>query len=375
MSELKVDKVSSRTGGYLALNTLSHKNIIINGDMSVAQRGTSESSVSSINGYNTVDRMILRVNGIGTWTMSQDTDTPTGQGFANSFKMDCTAATASPTAGATLMFRQRIEGQNLQYLKKGTSTAESVTLSFWVKSNKTGTYTAEIVDVDNNRSISKTYTIDSASTWEKKTITFAGDTTGTLDNDNAYSFELVLWLGAGSDFTSGTLNTSWNTVVNANRVSSSQVNLADNTANDWAMTGVQLEANTTATSYNFEPFDVNLARCQRYFQKSYNTTVDPGTSTNTGMTSTARIQNTVSNRPVNVHFRPIMRTTPTVTVYSLVGTQGSVSDTGTSAGTHSRDEAVNVSQVGASGMAYLTGVGGLTAGDGMCFHYTADAEL
>jgi hypothetical protein len=105
---------------------------------------------------------------------------------------------------------QVFEGQNLQYLKKGTANAVALTLSFWVKSTKTGTFILELNDADNTRSISKSYTVNVTNTWEKKTITFDGDTTGTLNNDNGASLQLFFWLGAGSAFTSGTLNTTWN---------------------------------------------------------------------------------------------------------------------------------------------------------------------
>ena len=126
-------------------NQSAFKNIIINGDMSIAQRGTSSSGITS-SGYYTVDRFQTIISGLGTWTHSQSTDVPTGQGFAKSFKLDCTTADASPASSDLSIFRQRLEGQNLQYLKKGTASAESLTLSFWVKSNKTGTYVAEILD-------------------------------------------------------------------------------------------------------------------------------------------------------------------------------------------------------------------------------------
>ena len=277
MSELKVDKVSPRSGNYVALNTVGSKNIIINGDMSIAQRGTSESGITS-GGYKTIDRFEMLISSAGTWTQTQETDVPSGQGFANSLKMDCTTADASLGAGDYLILRQKFEGQNLQYIKKGTANAESLTLSFWVKSNKTGTYIAEIFDEDNTRQISKAYTIDSASTWEKKTITFAGDTTGTLDNDNARSFDIDFWLGAGTTFTSGTLNTSWNSNTNANRAVG-QVNLADNTANEWYITGIQLEAGTTASDFEFLPYDVNLQRCFRYYEviaEGINQTISSG---------------------------------------------------------------------------------------------------
>ncbi|MDB4396419.1 hypothetical protein N9003_01080 [bacterium] len=240
------------------------RNIIINGGMDLAQRSTSVSSITD-DGYYTVDRFSVDLDTLGTWTQSQSTDVPTGQGFAKSLKMDCTTADGSPAAGDKLIFEQVIEGQNLQYLKKGTSSAESLTLSFWVKTNKTGTYTLELLDNDNSRSFSQTYTVSSANTWEKKTITYAGDTTGAFDNDNGNSFQCNFWLGAGSNFTSGTFQNSWGSKIAANRVSSSQVNLADSTSNEWYITGVQLEAGSVASEFEFLPVDVNLQRCRRYF--------------------------------------------------------------------------------------------------------------
>jgi hypothetical protein len=243
-------------------NIVNFKNIIINGDMSISQRGTSVSSITT-SSYNTLDRFKLTIGSAGTWTQSQSTDVPSGQGFAKSLKMDCTTANASLSAGAYFFLEQQIEGQNLQYLKKGTANAESTTLSFWVKSNKTGTYIAELRDTDNDRAISKSYTISSASTWEKKTITYDGDTSGAFTNDNNTSLRLEFHLGAGSNYTSGTLQTSWGARTQADEVVG-QVNLADSTDNEWYITGVQLEAGTAASDFEFLPFDVNLQRCQRY---------------------------------------------------------------------------------------------------------------
>ena len=288
-------------------NNINFRNIIINGDMSIAQRGTSSTGLTT-GGYRTVDRFNFGIATAGTWTITQDSTVPTGQGFAKSTKLDCTTANASLSAGSELTFFQKIEGQNLQYLKKGTSNAESVTLSFWVRSNKTGTYTAEIFDNDNSRQISKTYTISSADTWEKKTITFAGDTTGALDNDNAVSFWIFFWLGAGSNYTSGTLNTSWNSSTTANRVSSSQVNLADSTSNEWYITGVQLEAGTTASDFEFLPFDVNLQRCQRYFQSI-------GGVLTSGIAN-GMCQQSAASR-FTLHYITTMRSAPTHSVNDL----------------------------------------------------------
>ena len=243
-------------------NNINFRNIIINGDMSIAQRGTSKASIGFE--YGTVDRFQTVQGSLGAFTQSQSTDVPTAQGFTKSLKMDCTTADASPSSGDELYIRQQIEGQNLQYLLKGTSSAKSLTVSFWVKSNKTGTYIVELFDNDNSRHINKSYTISSASTWEKKTITYDGDTTGAFNNDNGSSLSLSFMLGAGSNFTSGTLQTSWGASTSANR-QVGQVNLADSTSNEWYITGIQLEAGQTASDFEFLPVDCNLQRCLRYF--------------------------------------------------------------------------------------------------------------
>jgi len=311
---MAIDKIGSAaitdsavTDAKLSFNANQFRNIMINGDMSIAQRSTSVSSITG-SGYNTVDRIHLLLNSLGTWTQSQSTTVPTGQGFATSLKMDNTTADASPSSGDYCIVRTKFEGQMLQYLKKGTSSAESTTLSFWVRSNKTGTYIAELYDADNTRNISKSYTISSADTWEKKTITYDGDTTGALDNNNALSLSINFWLGAGTDYTSGTLATSWASATNANRAVG-QVNLADSTSNEWYVTGVQLEAGQTSSDFEFLPFDVNQKRCQRYYFK-------------TGGTSATAIGNGSKNfMNVLVHagtdargqfFRPtMMRASPT----------------------------------------------------------------
>jgi len=296
------------------------RNIIINGGMDLAQRGTSQASVGSTSGYFTVDRFQYAKGGTvnGVFTMSQDTDVPSGQGFAKSLKMDVTTADASIGANAQYNIRQRIEGQNLQYLKKGTSNAESTTVSFWVKSNKTGTYIVSLVDTDNSRTISKSYTINSASTWEKKTITCDGDTTGTLDNDNAVSLDVMFRLGVGSDFTSGTLATSWESTTNAN-VAVGQVNLADSTSNEWYITGVQLEAGSVASDFEFLPVDVNLNRCLRYYEggdansNAVNIYGAPNRVCEVILGSTARM------KILGAQYLAVKRATPTVTLYGGSG--------------------------------------------------------
>ena len=179
--------------------------------------------------------------------------------------MDCTTADASPSASDQVVIEQKVEGQNLQYLNFGNSSAKSLTLSFWVRSNKTGTYCASLFNNDQSKWFSKQYTISSADTWEKKTLTYAGDTSNAFNNDNGTSLRCRFWLGAGSTYTSGTITSTWTTESgNEGSLASGQVNLADSTSNEWYVTGVQLEAGATASDFEFLPRDINLARCQRY---------------------------------------------------------------------------------------------------------------
>jgi len=250
-----------------AIDAINYKNILINGDMQIAQRATSTASVTG-NGYHTIDRMFLGCSSAGTWTQSQDTDVPTGQGFGKSLKMDNTTADASLGAGDNCILQQRVEGQMLQHLKKGTSSAESLMLSFWVKAVKTGTNIVELYDNANTRQISKSYTVDSTNTWEKKEITFTGDTSGTLANDNTSAMTVLFWLAAGSNFTSGTLSTTWTSATSANR-GVGQVNHADSTSNNFWITGIQLEVGDTVSDFEFLPYDINLSRCQRYYHQIY----------------------------------------------------------------------------------------------------------
>ena len=281
----------------------TNKNTVINGAMTVAQRGTSSASVTS-SGYQTVDRFRPSIGTAGTWTITQATDVPTGYGFANSLKFDCTTANGSLSAGSDMALQYRYEGQDLQNLRKGTSSAFSVTLSFWVKSTKTGTFICELKDDDNSRQISKAYTISTTNTWEKKELTFPGDTSGALDDDNAKSLTILWWQVAGTNFTSGTLNTSWAGSVSATNRAVGQVNIADSTSNDWLITGVQLEVGDKATEFEHEPIGTTLAKCQRYYTRFQATSAysyyGSGVSS---ATTTARI---FKSFPVEMNHVPVL---------------------------------------------------------------------
>jgi hypothetical protein len=246
----------------------SGRNVVINGAMQVAQRGTSTASITA-DGYYTADRWLGAASGLGTWTQSVESDAPTGSGFRKSLKMLCTTANASPTGTNNLAVVTYIEGQNLQQFAKGTASAKQFALSFWVKSNVTGTYVAELFDVDNTRQTALQYTISSSATWEKKTLIFTADATGAFDNDNAKSLQVTFWMGAGSGLTSGTLQTTWASNTTANRAVG-QVNLAAATSNYWQITGVQLEVGAVATPFEFEDFSQTLRKCQRYYWRATN---------------------------------------------------------------------------------------------------------
>lgn len=351
-------------------DNVKFRNIIINGDMSIVQRGTSVTNADT--GYRTCDRWRLS-RGAGTITMSQATDAPTGSGFVKSLKFLEAGSGANPGASDANIITQRIEGQNLQYLLKGTSSAKSLILSFWIKASVTGTYIANLTDDDNSRFISKAYTVSSANTWEYKTVTFEGDTTGAFANDNGRSLDLNLYFGAGSNFTSGTLNTSWNSYTAANQAVGQVNPLAS--ANGYVQwTGVQLEAGTTASDFEFLPFDINLSRCNRYYTTSQQVSKFGEFATGDENGIFFGRLSAFSNQPCNHRFPVRMRSEPTVTVYSLTGTSGHVSDTGTTAGSHSSNDGVNTARVSQSGIGYITDLSG-GSGDGYAFQYEADAEL
>ena len=281
MSEIKVNSIKGVGASVAALsinnsdgtctanitNNLSNRNLIINGAAQINQRG-NQTGISSGGTNYTLDRWSLSLVNGGTWNISQSTDTP--DGFGNSIKLECTTADTSLGASDYLLFRQKIEGQNVQGFAKGTSSAKQFVLSFYVKSNKSGVYTVELRDNDNSRTCAKTFTV-SNSNWNRYTLIFPADTTGVFDNNNEDSLQLNIWLASGTDRTSGTLQTAWGSQTNANRVSSSNVNLADNTSNEWYLTGVQLEVDQTgssvATDFEHKSVGLELQLCKRYFEK------------------------------------------------------------------------------------------------------------
>lgn len=248
---------------------LSHRNLIINGAMQVAQRGTSSTGISSA-GFRTVDRFSVKENASSiAVTESQSTDTPSGQGFANSLKWEVTTADTSVASAERFHFGQTIEAQDLQRLDYGTSSAKTITLSFWVKSSVTGTYAVSIFKSDQTlRLLNKTYTVDAADTWEKKEIIIAGDTAGGgIDNDNGAGFQFDWFLTAGSGSTTASTN-EWEAWDGTKWAGGHNVNFGATVGNEYYITGVQLEAGDTATPFEHRSYGDELARCQRYYYRT-----------------------------------------------------------------------------------------------------------
>ena len=248
---------------------VGRRNLVINGAMQVAQRGTSATSITSAN-YYTVDRMQTEIQNAGTWTMTQSDDVPTGEGFTKSFKYDCTTADTSLGVSDYFIQRHSFEGGDLQRLMYGTSDAKPVTISFYVKSNKTGTYVCELQQLATDGTYprsGKAFTINSANTWERKVITINGNTAKFIPEGTARGLDIMIWMAAGTNFTSGTFNAgnSW-TTDNSERVGALTVNIADNTANEILFTGLQMEIGTSATEFEHRLFGEELELCQRYYQ-------------------------------------------------------------------------------------------------------------
>ena len=273
------------------------RNIIINGAMKVAQRSTSVTGIGGSNGYFTVDRFYIgKGDTAGRLTMTQTADGPSG--FANCIKLDCTTADTSVAAGELLWLEQKIEGQDLQQFKKGTSDAEQYSVSFYVKGNANATYALALHDTDNSRHIVKLFSVTTA--WTRITMTFPADTTGAFNDDNAHSLSVRIWLHAGSTYTSGTLQSSaWAGLTAANRAAGI-TSFFDSTDRTFFLTGLQLEVGSVATPFEHRSYGEELALCKRYYERS-------------GMGSSAQA-NSSTEFWVGINFQEEKRTAPTMTI-------------------------------------------------------------
>lgn len=299
-------------GGTAAMSSSFLRNRIINGDMRVDQRNAGAAVTASTGTY-TLDRWKAYDLSDAVFTVQQDSSAPTG--FVNSAKVTITTADVSIGAAQYNYFAQFIEGLNVSDLAWGTASAQSVALSFWVRSSVTGTFGGAFANSAYNRSYPFTYSISVANTWEQKTVTVAGDTSGTWLTTNGIGIEVYFDLGTGTDNT----GTSGAWVGAGNIGADSTVQLATTLNATWYITGVQLEVGTVATPFERQIYNAQLAQCMRYFCKSYDLATVPGTATNTGASATT-IYSAAFNGTgtLNLIFPVEMRSAPTVVNYSSV---------------------------------------------------------
>jgi hypothetical protein len=306
-------------GAVYDSGALSNRNIIINGAMQVAQRGTSSTGLGATSGYYTVDRMSTAFSGTaGRLTMTQEsiTDLP---GFTKCVKLACTTADTSIAAAEYLLFSQNIEGQNLQHIAKGTSSAKKLTVSFYVKGNAAATYVCEMQD-SNSREISKSFSVTTS--WTRVILTYDGDTDsgGTIVNSNANGIGLIFWLHAGSNFNSGSagdLNTSWSAAGTGTRAAGAD-SFFDSTSRTLFITGLQMEVGSEATPFEHRSFGDELLRCQRY---TYIITGDDD-----DMTGIMGYGESASAARFPLLYSVNMRTSPSFTLSGTCRAQGGTAD-------------------------------------------------
>ena len=315
MSTLSVDNLKTLSGNGIDAQIvsiggghLSNRNIIINGAMTVSQRATSASFTSggvfpALDRFKAIGNSSMTVN----TTISQTADSPDGLGYCLKVLVN---ASQTPTGSENFLIRYTGEEQDIKRFGFGTSVCKEATISFSVKSNKTGTYSVQIYLGNYVPNIIKTYTINSANTWERKTITLPTYTTSfTHLSDNARGLMIDWHLADGPDDIVST--TGWVTSPTNARAATGQVNLLDATNNYWQMTNVQFEVGDTATSFEHRNVADELSRCQRYYQSGYFRCRLNGRSSATQSEFTH-------------YFKGTMRDNPTVTTANLLGTLDSV---------------------------------------------------
>ena len=239
------------------------RNLLINGAMNVAQRSTSETGLGATAGYFGLDRWKTDFSSTaGRLTLTQDSSVPTGEGFFNSLKVACTTADTSIAAGEQFTIDQMIEAQNCQVISKGTSGAKPLTLSFYCKANANATYVVELYGQDVDRRISSLFSV--TTDWTRVTVTFPADTTGEIADDNGGGLKVSWWLHAGSNYSGGTLQTTWAAAADNTRATGGD-SFFDSTDRTFFLTGCQIEVGQNATEFEHEPFERTLDKCQRYF--------------------------------------------------------------------------------------------------------------
>jgi len=356
--------------------------LIINGDMAVSQRATSVAGLTNGSDvYVALDRFGFNEYGAPSsiHTMTQEAltaDEAYEDGFSTALKMDVTTAQDPLSAADATMIIYKFEGQDLQLIKKGTANAEKLTLAFWVKGTKTGTHICELFDKDNTRTCSQSYTVDSTDTWEQKVVNFPADTTGVLDNDNARSLDISFFLSAGTNYTSGSLQTSWG-AYSATESAVGQVNTCDSTSNNFHITGVQLEVgeytSSTIPPFQHESYQDNFLRCARYYTE-YGGAADASFTANYDLLCEANGTSAFRNA---TFWTPVpLRAVPSINNPTMVYFDYDTTTAETSAGTVTilgGGEIMSCVSIGGSGAANL--VDAKITGCRVAAVLTMDAEL
>ena len=296
------------SGGFIPSESTSNRNMIINGNMAIHQRAATNS-----HNDNAVDRYVLVKNNLDTADFTTKhqviTDNPP---FSDALEIKCTTEDTSIAANELIRIRMRLEANTLQKLQYGSSSAKSSTLSFWVKSNLTDTFSVALTTQDGtSQNIGNTFTIAQANTWQKVVWNIPGNTSGTINKDNGNGMMLVWGLTVGSGFR-GTANTTWGTNSDARNLTGHTANIASSTSNNFYLTGVQWELGDVATPFEHETFGDNLQKCQRYFAKSNSIGTAPGENSEIGYTYTAVSLSGTDVRVPFVTFPVRMRASATV---------------------------------------------------------------
>ena len=309
-----------------SVGQLGNRNVVINGEFAISQRGTSFTNIGSNGVYDdtwTMDRFLIsQGQSSGRCSVEQSSDTP--DGFSKSLKVACTTANTNVGGAEYHRVQTKFEGKDLQRFAKGTSSAKEYTLSFHCKANAAATYVVELYDQDNQRTVAKTFSV--TTNWTKVILTFPADTTGAFNNDNNLSMELNWWLHTGSTYGGGTLQTTWGSIVQANRAAGID-SFFDSTNRTFFITGVQLEVGSQASPFEHEPYATTLAKCHRYFFQETATSTD--SSGRLGVANSATSVTFNHTLPVQMRAKPsVALTSPNLRVGDTVS-QGFTTTSGT----------------------------------------------
>lgn len=364
-------------------NTAVHgrRNLVDNGAMLVSQKKSSWTGLGASTSTFTIDRFRLyNYTGSGVASVTHSTEAP--DGFSRSFKVDCTTADTALTGTQEALIIQYIEAQNLQHLNFGSSNPKQLTLSFWVRSNKTGTYVAWLYQSDGADAAAGTYTINTANTWEHKSITVNGNTLGAINNDNGHGIGIHFVLAAGPDFQSGTqVGADWASQVTANRYVDQTVNLFDSTSNEFYLTGVQLEVGDKSTPFEHRSFSDELYTCRRYYcQSGANGVATESwaagvtTHANYNYMQSDQLNSTADRHPVSWMWPTPMRASPTMTYYPA---RTAITNTAARINPYNSNTLVTFTGSPAARAERFGGYfqGTSTDSNMMTFNYTASAEI